>query len=68
MHFCTQDFNDHNEIESNWYCMTFRQDLLDLIEQYGRLPYTEMEESLQAVQQKENEINAVTDKNTKLQT
>ena len=49
MHFSCQYPNDHNEVESNWYCMTFRQDFLDLIEQYGRLPYATVSESLQAV-------------------
>ena len=42
--------------------MTFRQDFLDLIEQYGRLPYATMLESLQAVKQKEILMKAMSEK------
>ena len=51
MDFCAKTLNEQNEYEQNWYCLAFRKDLLELLKQYGRLPYDTVTESLREVKQ-----------------
>ena len=51
MHFIAKTLNQMNEYEQNWYCLDFKEDLLEVFRKYGRLPYETITESLEDVQQ-----------------
>ena len=51
MHFCSRNFNEQNSYEFNWYCFNFKEDLLQILKKYGRLPYETIAESLKESQQ-----------------
>lgn len=46
MHFCIEKLNQFNEYEYTWFMMPFKSDFVSMLQSYGRLPFTTIEESL----------------------
>ena len=54
MHCTTRKLNEVNDNECNWYCMTLKEDFIETIKRYGRLPFTSTTESLEAIKELED--------------
>ena len=50
VHFCTHNLSSKNVFECNWYCFTLKDDLLDLLQRFGCLPFETIEDSLAVLQ------------------
>ena len=61
MDFCTKRKNDKGIDEFGWHRMQFRQDLIDHLKRYGRLPFESIHESMQHINDLEDELQKLKD-------